>query len=110
MAEIETSDVRQMLTLAELEPLKTPRAEQVIGDTRRFACKSSNIANVAYAANASRLLVTFNNGGRYVYREVPAPVYEALRLATSVGSAFSVLVRKGAFEFEKLAPVVDEAR
>ena len=80
-----------------------PRAEQIVGDTRRFDCgKAGNIASVGYAASTAMLLVTFRGGGRYVYSDVPMAVYEALRQAKSVGSAFATLVRQGGYEFRKL--------
>lgn len=47
--------------------------------------KSSNIRAVGYDPATRDLHVHFNNGGRYVYADVPPEKHEALLSADSIG-------------------------
>lgn len=48
--------------------------------------ESSNVAAVAYDADARKLSVRFRAGGTYHYHDVPANVHEELLNAPSAGS------------------------
>lgn len=65
--------------------------------------ESSNVENVAYDPQASRLYVIFRRGEsrRYDYSDVPVEIYEALRLAKSASNALDVLVKKGSFAYQR---------
>lgn len=47
---------------------------------------SSNLESVGYDADARELHVKFNNGGHYIYRDVPPEKHRALMSANSKGS------------------------
>jgi len=46
---------------------------------------SSNLAAVGYDESASILYITFNNGWRYMYFDVPSEIYRGLLNASSKG-------------------------
>jgi hypothetical protein len=62
---------------------------------------SSNIAEVAYEAEARRLTVTFSNGGVYRFDEFPAEAHMAFDAAPSAGKHFAAHIR-GKYPSEKL--------
>lgn len=62
---------------------------------------SSVIRRYAYDAAAQRLDITFTTGRRYAYRDVPAPVAQALAIAPSKGEYFNAEIRDR-FAFERL--------
>jgi len=62
---------------------------------------STNIKHLAYDTKECSLFVTFLNGTRYQYFEVPQKVYTHLCCADSVGAALSKLV-KGHYPFAKV--------
>jgi len=47
---------------------------------------SSNINEIGYDNENQEVYVRFNNGGLYIYRNVPETEFEGLRYAPSVGS------------------------
>lgn len=61
--------------------------------------KSSNIKGVSRTGND--LLVKFNSGAIYEYKDVPEEVFDALLSAESVGKYFNKEI-KGKFTFRKL--------
>lgn len=63
---------------------------------------SFNIARLAYETSERVLVVRFTSDQIYQYSGVPLEVYEDLRHADSVGSAFDRLIRKGGYEYENL--------
>ena len=63
--------------------------------------RSSNIKAVSYDDEKKTLLVEFKMGGKYVYEEVPAELYESFEKAESAGKFFFVNVR-GKYKFNKL--------
>ena len=54
---------------------------------------SSNIQDVSYDQNSGTMVVTFNNGSTYQYRDVPIGVYQRLIDAPSKGSYFAEYIR-----------------
>ena len=78
-----------------------PRAEQTVGDTRRF--EAAGGWAVAYATNTRRLVVTIpRNPTPYVYLDVPPDEYQLLLAAPNMGAAFA-LFRKAGYAFSKVA-------
>ena len=57
------------------------------------AVRSSAIASVDYDPGTRRLSVRFHETGLYTYYGVPAPVYEAMLRASSVGRFFNDNIR-----------------
>ena len=64
--------------------------------------QSSNVAEIRYDDEISALDVTFHNGGRYRYKDVPQAVFDDAVSAESIGKFVNQKVR-GAFECEQLA-------
>jgi hypothetical protein len=54
---------------------------------------STVIRSFSYDPDARRLRVTFVNGRRYSYRDVPADVAEEMRLSFSKGTFFNRRIR-----------------
>ena len=54
---------------------------------------SSALAGVSYDANQNTLTVSFTKGGRWVYFDVPAYKFEALKSAGSRGRYFNSNIR-----------------
>jgi hypothetical protein len=55
--------------------------------------RSSNLDQVDYDAEAKELTVTFKDGAAYLYRGVPATVFDSFQRAASPGSFFYSQVR-----------------
>ncbi len=62
-------------------------------------CESKMLKAHGYDASTQTLAVRFGPGGVYHYKDVPQSVYDELRAAKSIGSAFSSLVR-GQYDHE----------
>jgi hypothetical protein len=54
---------------------------------------SSAIRTFSYDEARQQLLVTFVTGRKYVYESVPPEVYEAFRMAPSLGGFFNTEIR-----------------
>ncbi len=54
---------------------------------------SSNLADVAYDAEAKRLTVSFHNGSAYRFDEFPAEAHMAFDAAPSPGKHFAAHIR-----------------
>ena len=57
-------------------------------DAAFISLNSSALARVAYDESRQHLHIEFHDGSAYVYREVPATVYQALLTAESQGGYF----------------------
>ena len=55
--------------------------------------KSSMIRRIAYDEDDRLLTVWFKDSGRYLYRQVPRAIYDALCRAPSAGSYFNAFVK-----------------
>jgi hypothetical protein len=55
---------------------------------------SSAIVKVAYDEQAHVLSIWFRETGRYLYSEVPRPIYEALKKAPSPGRYFNECIKR----------------
>ena len=64
--------------------------------------KSSRIVGMSYDTNTQELKIEFKRGGTYSYEEVPQEIFEALKVAPSIGQAFNDLVKGGGFLFHKI--------
>lgn len=62
---------------------------------------STAIRSFAYRASERALEIVFTSGRRYVYRDVPPRVAEALRVAPSQGRYFNARIRD-AYAFTEL--------
>jgi hypothetical protein len=54
---------------------------------------STVIRHIRYDAGARRLIVVFVSGRTYAYEDVPRPVFEAFRAASSRGAYFNAWIR-----------------
>jgi hypothetical protein len=59
--------------------------------------QSSMIKRVAFDENAGTLSIWFRQSGRYIYKDVPRAVFDALCKASSAGQFFNQWV-KGRYE------------
>jgi len=66
--------------------------------------KSSNLLVTEYDQSTRELLVTFNNGGQYKYKDVAANDFMRLQLEESQGKAFRTYIEKK-YKFDKLPTV-----
>lgn len=66
-----------------------------------FSLSSGNLSGGTYDENTDTLTLTFQGGGEYLYRGVPRPVVEGLKIAPSPGSYFHANIR-GKYQTEKL--------
>ena len=60
---------------------------------RAARLQSSMIARIGYDDEARTLSIWFRDTGRYLYRDVPRAVYDALRSAPSAGRYFNAFVK-----------------
>lgn len=68
--------------------------EEIIGTKIINEIKSSNIKKTEYNTETSDLIVEFNNGQKYEYKDVPHKVYTKFRLANSQGQFFMSEISK----------------
>ena len=66
----------------------------------RKSPESSNIAQAEYSKADKALFITFKNGGRYKYSDVPEEAWLAYKGAESVGKFFYKYI-KGKFDDER---------
>jgi len=65
------------------------------------AFESSNIAEIAYDGPNQILQVTFHNGSRYQYFDVPDHIWEEIKVANSKGVYLNSKI-KGQFRYSKV--------
>jgi hypothetical protein len=75
--------------------------EEIIGTRILNEIKSSNISKTEYNTETKDLIVEFNNGVRYEYKDVPHQLYTQFRISESQGKFFSSKISKS-FKFTKL--------
>jgi KTSC domain-containing protein len=68
----------------------------------RMTFNSSNIQQAEYEAESRTLIVTFTNGKRYEYGEVPNTTWKAFKESASAGSFFHSNIRQGGFPSQQL--------
>ena len=59
-----------------------------MSDITMFAIISSTISAIGYDPDAQELHIIFNGNHEYVYRDVPADLWDQFRAAESVGRFF----------------------
>lgn len=64
--------------------------------------KSSQLQEVEYDSETSKLIVTFNNGSKYSYDDVPEKVFVELVSADSIGSFFNREI-KSKYKYTKIS-------
>lgn len=62
---------------------------------------SSNVRKIEYDPGTKALVVTFTNGSRYKYLDVPESVFDEASAAKSIGTFIHQNV-KSVYQFEKL--------
>jgi hypothetical protein len=68
----------------------------------RIAVSSTELASVGYDESNSVMEVEFQQGGVYQYFGVPADVYAGLMAASSKGTYFNQIVKKGGYPYSKV--------
>ena len=68
----------------------------------RAPVNSTELASVGYDEATSVLEVEFRKSGTYQYFGVPVQVYEQLMTASSKGSYFNQVVKKGGFQYVRI--------
>jgi len=63
--------------------------------------ESSAIERIDYQSDRQQLFVTFTTGRRYVYFDVPAPIYRCFLTAESRGRYFNINIRDH-YDFREL--------
>jgi hypothetical protein len=63
---------------------------------RAARLRSSLIDRILFDDEAGTLAIWFKGSGKYIYSQVPAAIYDALRTATSAGAYFNRCI-KGRF-------------
>ena len=76
--------------------------EQIVGTKILNEIKSSNIKQTEYDTENSELIVEFNNGTKYEYKEVPHKIYTQFRKAESQGKFFTSEISKK-YSYKKLS-------
>jgi hypothetical protein len=61
---------------------------------RAAKLSSSVIARIAYDEEERTLSIWFRETGRYIYREVPRAVFDALKAAPSAGRYFNACIKR----------------
>ena len=61
---------------------------------RAATLSSSMISRVAYDEHERTLSIWFRESGRYVYFDVPPPVFDGLRQAPSAGRFFNEAIKR----------------
>jgi hypothetical protein len=67
---------------------------------KRQQLESSNIADAGYDADSGAMEITFRNGRRYRYCDVPQNLFDEFMRADSAGRFFASMIR-GSFESER---------
>jgi hypothetical protein len=75
--------------------------EEIKGTKILNEIKSSNIKKTEYDTETKDLVVEFNNGFRYEYKNVPHNLYTQFRKAESQGKFFTTEISKK-FSYKKL--------
>jgi hypothetical protein len=68
----------------------------------RIPVSSTDLASVGYDEATSVLEVEFQKAGVYQYFAVPGDVYEQLMAASSKGTYFNQVVKKGGYAYARI--------
>ena len=75
--------------------------EQIVGNKIINEIKSSNVSKTEYDTITKELLVTFNNGLKYEYYDIPHQIYTQFRMSESQGKFFNSKIAK-TFKYKKV--------
>jgi hypothetical protein len=75
--------------------------EEIVGTKIINEIKSSNLKKTEYDTNTKLLIVTFNNGMKYQYEDVPHQTYTKFRMSESQGKFFNSDISKK-YKFKKV--------
>jgi hypothetical protein len=75
--------------------------EEIKGTVIYNLIKSSNITESEYDTSTEKMIVTFKNGVKYEYENVPHKVYARFRLSESQGKFFTTDISKN-YKYKKL--------
>lgn len=76
-------------------------SEKIDGTKIEVTINSSNLKSANYDTETKDLIVTFNSGGIYEYKDVPWNTFTKLRLSESQGKYFNENISK-AYKYTKL--------
>ena len=71
-----------------------PVEEKFMPEVTMFAVESSTILSIGYSKEKQELHIIFNGNHEYVYRDVPADLWEEFRKAESIGRFFAQNIKK----------------
>ena len=77
------------------------KKEKLNGKMIEVSVKSTSIKSAAYDTIYQKMMVTFNNGTTYAYREVPVQLFTKFRLAKSQGQYFNKYISRN-FQYKKV--------
>lgn len=77
------------------------KTKQYAGNEIITEYDSSNLKGAIYNTVTKNLTVTFNNGQRYEYLDVPHEIFAELNLAESAGKYFNTKIAR-AFTYKKI--------
>ena len=69
-------------------------SEKIEGKIINVTIGSTNIKSASYDTETHDLTITFNNGGIYVYNNVPWEMFTKFRMSESQGKFFNVNIAK----------------
>ena len=75
--------------------------EEIKGTKIITEIKSSNIKKTEYDTETKKLIVIFNNGGKYEYSDVPHQIYTKFRVSESQGKFFTTDISK-TYKYKKV--------
>lgn len=76
--------------------------EEIIGTKIINEIKSSNLKKSEYDTETKLMVVTFNNGLKYQYEEVPHQIYTKFRMSESQGKFFNSNILKN-YKYKKIS-------
>lgn len=75
-------------------------SEKISGSNISVIIESSNLKAADYNTINKHLMVTFNNGQKYLYYDIPWEIFTKFRMAESQGRYFSSEIKK--YKFTKI--------
>ena len=69
---------------------------------KEIVVQSNSIAGIGYDLSSKKMMVRFQTGDIYEYYEVSPEIVLQILIADSHGKAFSKLIRKGSYKYERV--------
>lgn len=76
-------------------------SEKIEQSVIEVTIKSSNLKSAVYDTNKEILIITFNNGAKYEYTNVPWKLFTKFRIAESQGKFFNENIARK-FNYKKI--------